>query len=431
MIERYFRLKENQTTVRAEFLGGLTTFITMAYIVVVNPQILAKAGMPVEGVVFATCISAAVATLVMGLYANYPIALAPGMSLNAYFTYSVCLGMHVPWQTALGVIFLSGVFFLILTVSRVREKIVNGIPDCLKHSTAGGIGMFIAFVGLRNANLVVANPATFVSLGSFRNHEAQLACVGLAIILILMTRKITGAILIGVVATTLLGIFRGMATWPAHILSWPHPSATWLKLDLRGALHLGLLEIVFVFLFVDLFDNVGTLLGVCEQGGFVKDGKIPRVGRALVSDAIGTVFGALTGTSTVTSYIESAAGVAAGARTGLSNVFVAGLFLLAVFFTPLASAIPGYATAPALIVVGALMTESIGRVVWSDFTDAIPAFVTLLATPLTFSIATGLSLGLISYTLVKVAAGRFREVSPVIWILTLLFIFRYAYLAAE
>jgi AGZA family xanthine/uracil permease-like MFS transporter len=339
--------------------------------------------------------------------------------------------MHVPWQTALGVIFFSGVFFLILTVSRVREKIVNGIPDCLKHSTAGGIGMFIAFVGLRNANLVVANPATFVSLGSFGNHEAQLACVGLAIILILMTRKITGAILIGVVATTLLGIFRGMATWPAHIFSLPHPSATWLKLDLRGALHLGLLEIVFVFLFVDLFDNVGTLLGVCEQAGFVKDGKIPRVGRALVSDAMGTVFGALTGTSTVTSYIESAAGVAAGARTGLSNVFVAGLFLLAVFFTPLATAIPGYATAPALIVVGALMTESIGRVVWSDFTDAIPAFVTLLATPLTFSIATGLSMGLISYTLVKVAAGRFREVSPVIWILTLLFIFRYAYLAAE
>jgi len=431
LIERYFRLKENQTTVRAEFLGGLTTFITMAYIVVVNPQILSKAGMPVEGVVFATCIAAASATLVMGLYANYPIALAPGMSLNAYFTYSVCLGMHVPWQTALGVVFISGVVFLILTVSRVREQIVNGIPDCLKHSTAGGIGMFIAFVGLRNANLVVANPATFVSLGSLSNKEAQLACLGLAIILILMTRKITGAILIGVITTTVLGILRGMATWPAHFLSLPHPGATWLKLDLRAALHLGLFEIMFVFLFVDLFDNVGTLLGVCEQGGFVKDGKIPRVGRALISDAVGTVFGALTGTSTVTSYIESAAGVAAGARTGLSNIFVAGLFLAATFFAPLAAAIPGYATAPALIVVGALMTESIGRVNWSDFTDAIPAFVTLLATPLTFSIATGLSLGLISYTLVKVAAGRFREISPVIWILTLLFIFRYVYLAAE
>jgi len=430
LIERYFRLTENQTTVRREFLGGVTTFITMAYIVVVNPQILAQAGMPVEGVVFATCAASAAATLVMGLYANYPIALAPGMSLNAYFTYSVCLGMHVPWRTALGVIFLSGVFFLILTVTRVREQIVNGIPECLKYSTAGGIGMFIAFVGLRNAKLVVANPATFVSLGSFADHEAQLACVGLAIMLVLMARKIGGAILIGIFATTGLGILRGTASWPKAIFSVPHPSSTWLQLDLRGALHLGLLEIIFVFLFVDLFDNVGTLVGVCEQGGFVKDGKIPRVGRALVSDAVGTIFGALTGTSTVTSYIESAAGVAAGARTGLSNVFVAGLFLLAAFCAPLAAAIPGYATAPALILVGALMTESIARVEWKEFTEAIPAFVTLVATPLTFSIATGLSLGLISYTLVKVAAGKFREVSAVIWILTALFILRYVYLAA-
>jgi len=430
LIERYFRLAENQTTVRREFLGGLTTFITMAYIVVVNPRMLALTGMPIEGVVFATCIAAAAATLVMGLYANYPIALAPGMSLNAYFTYVVCLGMHVPWRTALGVILFSGVFFLLLTATRVREQIVNGIPECLKYSTAGGIGMFIAFVGLRNAGLVVANPATFVSLGSFANHETQLACVGLAIMLVLMTRKISGAILIGIVATTLLGILRGMASWPTAIFSLPHPSSTWLQLDLRGALHLGLLEIIFVFLFVDLFDNVGTLVAVCEQGGFVVNGKIPRVGRALVSDAVGTIFGALTGTSTVTSYIESAAGVAAGARTGLSNVFVAGLFLLAAFCAPLAAAIPGYATAPALILVGALMTESIGRVEWKEFTEAIPAFVTLTATPLTFSIATGLSLGLLSYTLVKVAAGKFREVSVVIWILTALFIFRYVYLAA-
>jgi len=430
LLERYFRLSENQTTVRQEMLGGLTTFLTMAYIVVVNPQILSQAGMPVEGVVFATCIASAAATLVMGLYANYPIALAPGMSLNAYFTYSVCMGLHVPWRTALGVIFFSGVFFLILTVTRVREQIVNGIPECLKYSTAGGIGMFIAFVGLRNAKLVVANPATFVGLGSFSSREAQMACIGLALILILMTRKIHGAILIGILVTTGIGILRGMGAWPATIFSWPHPSTTWLQLDLRGALHLGLFEIIFVFLFVDLFDNVGTMVGVCEQGGFVKDGKIPRVGRALVSDAIGTIFGSLTGTSTVTSYIESAAGVAAGARTGLSNIVVAVLFLLAVFCAPLAAAIPGYATAPALIVVGALMTESIARVRWPEFTEAIPAFVTLLATPLTFSIATGLSLGLISYTLVKVAAGKFREISLLIWILTGLFILRYIYLAA-
>ena len=429
MIERYFRLAENQTSVRQELLGGLTTFMTMAYIIVVNPQILGQAGMPPEGVLFATCISAAAATLVMGLYANYPIALAPGMSLNAYFTYSVCLGMHIPWQTALGVVFFSGVLFVLLTVTRVREQIVNGIPDCLKHSTAAGIGMFIAFVGMRNAKLVVANPATFVSIGNFSDREVQVACFGLALTLLLMARKLHGAILLGILGTTLLGIFRGMAQWPSAILSMPHPSSTFLRLDLRGAVHLGLLEIIFVFLFVDLFDNVGTLVGVCEQGGFVRDGKIPRVGRALLADAVGTVFGSLTGTSTVTSYIESAAGVAAGARTGLANIVVAALFLVAVFFSPIATAIPGFATAPALIVVGALMTESVAYVRWADFTEAFPAFVTVLATPLTFSIATGLSLGVISYAVVKIAAGKFREVSVLLWILTGLFILRYIYLA--
>jgi len=430
LIERYFKLAENQTSVRQELLGGLTTFMTMAYIIVVNPQILAQAGMPAEGVLFATCISAAAATLVMGLYANYPIALAPGMSLNAYFTYSVCLGMHVRWQTALGVVFISGVLFVLLTVTRVREQIVNGIPDCLKHSTAAGIGMFIAFVGMRNAKLVVANPATFVSIGNFSDHEVQVACFGLALTLVLMARKIHSAIVLGILGTTLVGIFRGMAQWPTSIVAMPHPSTTLFRLDLRGAVHLGLFEIIFVFLFVDLFDNVGTLVGVCEQGGFVKDGKIPRVGRALLADAVGTVFGSLSGTSTVTSYIESAAGVAAGARTGLANVAVAGLFLVAIFFSPIAAAIPGFATAPTLILVGALMTQSIARVDWSEFTEAFPAFVTVLATPLTFSIATGLSLGVISYTVVKSAAGKFREVNLLIWILTVLFIFRYIYLAA-
>jgi AGZA family xanthine/uracil permease-like MFS transporter len=430
LIDRFFKLAENKTSVRQEMLGGLTTFVTMAYIVVVNPQILAQAGMPAEGVVFATCISAAVATLVMGLYANYPIALAPGMSLNAYFTYSVCIAMHVPWRTALALVFCSGILFLVLTVTRVREQIVNGMPGCLKHSTAAGIGMFIAFVGLRNAKLVVANSATFVGLGSFADKEVQTACLGLALTMILMSRKLHGAILIGVFGTTLLGISRGIATWPRAIFSMPHPSTTFLQLDFRGAAHLGLLEILFAFLFVDLFDNVGTLMGVCEQGGFIKNGKIPRVGRVLVADAVGTVFGSLTGTSTVTSYIESAAGVAAGARTGLSNVAVAALFLLATFCSPLATAIPAYATAPALVLVGVLMTQSIAQITWSDFTEAVPAFVTVLATPLTFSIATGLSLGLISYTIVKLAAGKFRDVNALVWILTVLFILRYVYLAA-
>jgi AGZA family xanthine/uracil permease-like MFS transporter len=411
-------------------LGGLTTFVTMAYIAVVNPQILAEAGMPPEGVVFATCLSAAVATLVMGLYANYPIALAPGMSLNAYFTYSVCLGMHVPWRTALAVVFFSGVLFLILTVTRIREQIVNGIPECLKHSTAAGIGMFIAFVGLRNAKLVVAHSGTFVGLGSFANPEVQMACLGLTITLVLMARKLPGAILLGILATSILGMLRGLSQWPSTLFAMPHPSATFLQLDFRSAIHLGFLEILFAFLFVDLFDNVGTLVGVCEQGGFMKDGKIPRVGRVLLADSVGTIFGALTGTSTVTSYIESAAGVAAGARTGLSNIAVAALFLLAMFCSPLATAIPGYATAPALILVGVLMSQSLALVKWNDFTDALPAFITMLATPLAFSIATGLSLGLISFTVVKLAAGKFREINALVWILTVLFILRYVYLAA-
>ena len=431
LIDRYFKLTANQTTVRQEMLGGLTTFVTMAYIVVVNPKILADAGVPAEGALFATCISAAVATLVMGLYANYPIALAPGMSLNAYFTYTVCLTMHIPWQTALAVVFFSGVLFLVLTATRVREQIVNGIPDCLKHSTAAGIGIFIAFVGMRNAKLVVASNATFIGLGSFSDKEVQTACLGLALTIILMVRRVHGAILLGILGTALLGFVRHISQWPAAIFSMPHPSSTFLKLDFRGATHLGLLEILFAFLFVDLFDNVGTLVGVCEQGGFMREGKIPRVGRVLTADAVGTIFGSLTGTSSVTSYIESAAGVAAGARTGLSNVAVAVLFLLATFCAPLATAVPSYATAPALILVGVLMSQSIGHVQWSEFTEALPAFITMVATPLTFSIATGLSLGLISYTLIKVASGKVREISPLIWILTVLFILRYVYLAAQ
>jgi adenine/guanine/hypoxanthine permease len=430
MIDRYFKLTENHTSVKQEMLGGLTTFVTMAYIIVVNPQILAQAGMPPDGVVFATCASAAVATLVMGLYANYPIALAPGMSLNAYFTYSVCIAMHVPWRTALAVVFCSGFLFLVLTVTRVREQIVNGMPDGLKHSTAAGIGMFIAFVGLRNANLVVANKDTYVGLGSFAAKDVQTACFGLALTLILMSRKFRGAILIGIFGTTLLGILRHITNWPTAIFAMPHPSSTFLQLDFRGASHLGLLEILFAFLFVDLFDNVGTLVGVCEQGGFIKDGKIPRVGRVLVADAVGTIVGSLTGTSTLTSYIESAAGVAAGARTGLSNIAVAALFMLATFCSPLAKAIPAYATAPALILVGVLMTQSIAQINWQDFSEAVPAFITIVATPLTFSIATGLSLGLISYTVVKIAAGKIREINVLVWILTVLFILRYIYLAA-
>jgi AGZA family xanthine/uracil permease-like MFS transporter len=431
LLERVFHLTENKTTVRRELLAGLTTFMTMAYVVVVNPRILAEGGMPVEGVLFATCISAALATLVMGLWANYPIALAPGMSLNAYFTYSIVIGRGVPWQTALGVVFLSGLLFLLLTLTNVREHIVNGIPDCLKHGTAAGIGLFIAFVGLRNAKIIVANPATFVAFGKTSDPQVLLAAAGVILIAILMIRRVGSAILLGIVAIALAGIPLGLAHWPGQLFSWPHPAGTFLKLDLRSAARLGLGELIFVFFFVDLFDNVGTLVGVCEQGGFLRDGKLPRASRALLADAFGTIVGALTGTSTVTSYIESAAGVAAGARTGLGNLVIAGLFFVAMFCAPLVAAIPTYATAPALILVGALMCGSIAKVRWDDFSEAFPAFLTLVATPLTFSIATGLSLGLLSFTCLKIGAGKYRDISPLIWVLSGIFLLRFAFLGSE
>jgi len=329
------------------------------------------------------------------------------------------------------VVLLSGVVFLLLTLTRVREQIVNGIPDSLKYGTAAGIGLFIAFIGFRNAGIIVANPATFVGLGKFSSSPVILAAVGVLLTAILLARKVDSAILIGIAAIALLGIPFGVSHWPSHLLSWPAPSGTLFHFDLRGAAKLGLAELVFVFFFVDLFDNVGTLVAVCEQGGFLRDGKLPRANRALMADAFGTIVGAMTGTSTVTSYIESAAGVAAGARTGLSNFVVAAGFVLAMFCAPIVTAIPAYATAPALILVGALMCGAVAKVNWSDFTDSIPAFLTLIATPLTFSIATGLSLGLLSFTFLKLFAGRRREISPLIWVLTVLFLLRYAFLGAE
>jgi adenine/guanine/hypoxanthine permease len=431
LLQKFFQLQENQTTVRRELLAGVTTFMTMSYVVIVNPRILSDAGMPVDGVLFATCISAALATLIMGLWANYPIALAPGMSLNSYFTYSVVIGRGLSWETALGLVFLSGLLFLLLTLTKLREQIVNGIPDALKHGTAGGIGLFIAFIGLRNAQIVIPNKATIIGIGHIGDPQVLLAAAGLILIAILMARRIGSAILLGIVAITLAGIPFRLAHWPEHFFSLPHPSGTFLKLDLRAAARIGLGELIFVFFFVDLFDNVGTLVGVCEEGGFLRDGKLPRASRALLADAFGTILGALTGTSTVTSYIESAAGVAAGARTGLGNVVIAALFLVAMFCAPLVAAIPNYATAPALVLVGALMCGSLARVRWDDFSSAFPAFITLVATPLTFSIATGLSLGLLSFTFIKMGTGKYREISPLIWVLSVLFLLRYIFLGKE
>jgi adenine/guanine/hypoxanthine permease len=431
-LDRFFRLRENGTTVRTELEAGLTTFLTMAYILVVNPLILADAGVPIEGALFATAVAAAVGSILMGVLANYPFALAPGMGLNAYFAYVVVLGMGVPWQTALGAVFISGVIFLILTLGRIRELVVKAIPMGLKLATGAGIGLFIAFIGFRNAGLVVASPATLVTLGDLVALPTMLAVLGLVLTAALLARGWKSAIIVGIVATALAAFAFGIADAPRGIMALPDPSGTFGALDIRGALALGILHVVFVFLFIDLFDTVGTLVGLGQQAGFLTPkGELPRAQRALLADSVATTVGAVLGTSTTTSYIESATGVAEGGRTGLTAVTVGALFLLAVFFSPLAAAVPAVATAPALIIVGSLMLKGALGVAWNDATEAVPAFVTILAMPLTFSIANGLALGFITYPLIKLLSGRGREVSILVYVLAALFILRFVYLGGE
>jgi len=405
LLDRLFDLKARGTTVRTEVLAGATTFMTMAYIILVNPSILSQAGLPAAGVAAATCLAAGVGCLIMGLFANYPIALAPGMGLNAYFTFTVVLGMGVPWRVALGLVFISGVVFLFLTLTGVRRLIVSAIPRALFAAIAAGIGLFIAFIGLKSAGLVVANPATTVALGDVKQPMTLLALGGLALIAVLEVLKVRGGILIGIVATTLVGWAAGLVHWNPQAYSVAEMTSTAFQLDLKGALGLGghgiglaLVEILFVFVFVDLFDNVGTLVAVTTKAGLVApDGTIPRLNRILVADAAATTVGALAGTSTVVSYIESASGVSAGGRTGLTAVVVGLLFLVALFAAPLAQAIPAAATAPALILVGAMMMAPLADIDWADPSVAIPAFLTLVAIPLTFSIANGLAFGVIAY----------------------------------
>lgn len=431
VLERFFRLRENGTTVRTEVEAGLTTFLTMAYILAVNPLILSEAGVPIEGALFATALSAALGTLVMGLLANYPFALAPGMGLNAYFTYSVVLGMGVPWQTALGAVFLSGVAFILLTLGRVRELVIKAIPLTIKLATGAGIGLFIAFIGFRNAGLITASEATFVTLGRVTALPTLLALGGLILTAALMARGWKSAIIVGILATAAAAFLTGVGTPPERLFSVPDVRSTFLAMDVRGALGLGLLQVVFVFLFVDLFDSVGTLVGLGRQAGFLTpEGDLPRAQKALMADAVATTVGATLGTSTVTAYIESATGVAEGGRTGLTAVTAGLLFAVAVFLSPLATAVPAIATAPALIIVGSLMLKAVLSLAWDDPTEAVPAFLTLIGMPLTFSIANGLAIGFISYPLLKVLAGRAREVSPLVYVLALLFVLRFAYLGA-
>ncbi|AFM41038.1 permease [Desulfosporosinus acidiphilus SJ4] len=429
-LDGFFHLSELGTNVRTEILAGVTTFVTMAYILFVNPNILKDAGMPMNATFAATAIAAAVATLIMGVYANYPIAMAPGMGLNAFFTYSVVIGMKLPWQTALGAVFISGFIFFLLTVTRVREWIMEGVPTVLRLSIGVGIGLFIAFIGLQDGGLVVANKDTLVQLGNMKSPSVIVTVFGLIVTGFFMAKRIKGGLLFGILLTTIFSMFMGIKQFPTGVSSFVafsnpfHAVAPVMgKLDIMGVFNYGLISILFAFTFVDLFDNIGTLLGISRKAGLLDEkGNLPRVGRALMSDSIGTMFGSIMGTPTVTSYIESTAGVAEGGKSGLTAVTVAVLFIFSIIFAPLVGLIPGQATAPVLIIVGVLMMSEVVHINFEDFTEAFPAFITIVMMPLTYSIAQGLAFGFMSYTIIKLVTGRHKENNAVTYILTILFI---------
>ena len=429
MLERTFELEKHATNVRIELLAGLTTFMTMAYIIFVNPAILADAGMDKGAVFVATCLAAAFGSAFMGLYANYPVALAPGMGLNAYFTYGVVKGMGHAWETALGAVFLSGILFLIVSLTPIREWVINSIPKSLKLSIAAGIGLFLAIIGLQSAGIVKAHPATLVTLGDLKSPAVVLAVIGFILMAALDARRVPGAILIGILAAAIAGAFLGLTKFTGVVSLPPSIAPVLLKLDLVKALEIGLVAIVFTFFFVDVFDNTGTLVGVAHKAGLVNpDGTLPRVKRALTVDSTAAMVGAALGTSTTTSYIESAAGVNAGGRTGLVAVTVAVLFLAALFFAPLAGAIPAFATAPALVYVACLMMSAVTEIDFADPSEFVPAVVVIVTMPLTFSIAHGIAFGFIAYAGIKLLAGRPRDVSLAVAVLAVLFVVKFALL---
>lgn len=431
-IERYFKVREKGTTIRTELIAGVTTFIAMAYILFVNPNILADAGIPKDAAIASTIWIAALASLAMGAFANYPVALAPGMGLNAFFAYYVCgvLGLH--WTVALGAVFFSGVLFLILTVGGIRQAIINAVPRDLKLAISTGIGLFIAFIGLKGTGLIVENAATYVALGHVTSPTTLLSLFGLLFTAALMARNVHGAILIGIFVTTILAMAFGMTPAPQGFgdivsTSLPHMGDTFGKLDLAGAWNYGLVSIIFTFTVVELFDNMGTLIGLTTKAKMVKsDGRIENIDKALTTDAVGTMVSAVFGTSTVTSYIESAAGIAAGGRTGLTAIAAGVLFLAALLFTPLIGLVPAFATAPALILVGALLMSEVGKIDFSDFTNALPVFLTIIMMPLTSSIANGFAFGFISYTVMKLFAGQYKQISWIMYLVSIAFLINLA-----
>lgn len=428
MVEQLFKLKEHNTDVKTEVIAGISTFLTMAYIIAVNPGILSNAGMDFGSVFVATCIAAAIGTAIMGLLANYPVALAPGMGLNAFFTFGVVLGMGQTWQIALGCVFWSGLIFFLLSVFRIREWIINAIPTSLKTGIAVGIGLFLAIIGLQGAGVVVDHPATLVTLGDISSPQVLLFFGGFIIITALHYKQVPGAVIIGILLTTIIGAILGLVEYKGIVSAPPSISPTLFQLDILGALEAGLYAIIFAFLFVDLFDTSGTLIAVAAEGKFLDvNGKLPRLGKALMADSSASIAGSLLGTSTTTSYIESGAGIASGGRTGLTALTVSILFLLALFFSPLAQMIPAYATGSALVFVAVLMISTIANVNWQDLTESAPVVVTAVMMPLTYSIADGIAIGFITFACVKILAGKGKDINISVYIISLLALAKYIF----
>nr|WP_229207007.1 MULTISPECIES: NCS2 family permease [unclassified Duganella] len=430
IVEKLFKLKEAGSDVRTEVVAGITTFLTMAYIIFVNPAILGDAGLPKEAVFVATCLAAALGTAIMALYANYPIGMAPGMGLNAYFAYAVVLGMGIKWPVALGAVFISGCLFLLVSLLGLREAIVNGIPRSLRIAITVGLGLFLGLIALKSAGIVMANPNTMVTVGDLHKPPALLAVVGFLLIVTLDRLKVKGAILIGIMAVTVLSFFFAGNQFHGVFSAPPSLDATLLKLDVPGALGVGVLNVVLVFFLVELFDATGTLMGVASRAGLLVSGKMERLNKALLADSTAIVAGSILGTSSTTAYLESASGVQAGGRTGLTALVVALLFLAALFIAPLAGVVPAYATAPALLFVACLMLRDLGDFDWNETTECIPAAITALLIPFTYSIAHGIAFGFITYAALKLLTGRFREVKPIVWVIAIVFSFKYAYIGA-
>ncbi|MDG1733890.1 MAG: NCS2 family permease [Thalassotalea sp.] len=429
MFEKLFKLSQHNTNVKQEILAGFTTFLTMAYIIFVNPTMLAMTGMDPGAVFVATCLAAAIGCLIMGLYANYPIALAPGMGLNAFFTFTVVMELGYTWNVALGGVFISGVIFTLLSVFKVREWIINSIPHALRFGIAAGIGMFLALIALKSSGFIVGSQATLVTMGDITSFEPLMAALGLFLIVGLVSLNINGAVMISILIITILGLLFGDITYNGIVSMPPSLAPTFAQLDIAGAFEVGMISVIFAFLFVDLFDTSGTLIAVAQRGKLLdKDGNLPRLRKALLADSTATIAGSMLGTSTTTSYVESTAGVSAGGRTGLTAVTVGVLFLAALFFSPLAGMIPAYATAGALFFVGVLMVAGLVNVKWDDLMDAVPVVVILVTMPLTFSIADGIALGFISYAGVRIFSGRFSEISPSVLFLAALFIAKFAFM---